>query len=60
MRTKGKFAPNYRKPDSVKELERLANEVAMFKHPTCPPDLSTLLRQKNIDIVYQAVTLKKS
>lgn len=36
MRTKGKFAPNYRKPDSVKELERLANEVAMFKHPTCP------------------------
>lgn len=36
MRTKGKFVPNYRKPDSVKELERLANEAAMFKHPTCP------------------------
>jgi len=36
MRTKGKFVPNYRKPDSVKELERLANKAAMFKHPTCP------------------------
>lgn len=36
MRTKEKFAPNYRKPDSVKELERLANEAAMFKHSTCP------------------------
>jgi hypothetical protein len=26
----------YRKPEAVKELERLANEAAMFKHPTCP------------------------
>jgi len=28
--------PAYRKPEAVKELERLANEAAMFKHPICP------------------------
>lgn len=28
--------PAYRKPEAVKELERLANEAAMFKHPTGP------------------------
>ena len=26
----------YRKPEAVKELEQLANESTMFKHPTCP------------------------
>jgi hypothetical protein len=28
--------PSYRKSTAVKELERMANEAAMFKHPTCP------------------------
>lgn len=35
IRPKYTKAP-YSKPEAVKELERLATEAAMFKHPTCP------------------------
>jgi hypothetical protein len=47
--------PYYRKSTAVKELERMANEAAMFKHPTCPHLAPRKFRDDNANGLTQCI-----
>ncbi len=48
--------PAYRKPDSIKELERLADSEARQLHPTCPHLAPRTFRDDSANSLTKAIT----